>query len=137
MITALYFVLGAFALYGAIWFALWNSHHRDVRRSAHLFLEAWKNDTYSTVTKSSWGDNTATLRVSFPYGTTEKYFTIDQDGQLISGIKWRGCDRDEVKASRQLRHLLEPVTEQIATMARLEGKFDLDLPFGTTGQAKP
>ena len=137
MITALYFVLGAFALYGVIWFALWNLHHRDVRRTADLFLEAWKNDTYSTVTITSWGDNTATLRVSFPYGITEKYFTIDQDGQLTSGFKWRGNDRDTVNASRQLRYLLEPVTTQIATMARLEGKFDLDHPSGTTGQATP
>jgi hypothetical protein len=137
MITALYFVLGAFALYGVIGFALWNSHHRDVRRSAQLFLEAWKNDTYTVVAKANWGENTATLQVSFPYGATEKYFTINQDGQLTSGIKWRGNDRDTVNASQQLRHLLEPVTEQIATMARLEGKFDLDRPFGTTGQAAP
>ena len=137
MITALYFGLGAFALYGVIWFALWNSHHRDVRRAAHIFLESWKNDTYTVVTQTSWGDNTATLRVNFPYGITEKYFTVNQDGQLTCGIKWRGNDRDNVNASQQLRHLLEPVTEQIATMARLEGKFDLDRPMGTIGQSTP
>lgn len=128
MITALYIVSAMFALYGVVWLIMLTSHRRGIRKSVAVFMDAWQRNEYTTSARADWSSEPSYLRIHFPYGISHKYFDVDQDGRLISGIKWKDSDRERgpVQVDRYLRKLLEPITQQIATMARLEGKFDDD-----------
>lgn len=126
MITALYIVSAVLSLYGMIWLFMLAKHRQVIRKSVAVFMDAWQRNNYTTTARADWSSEPSYLRIRFPYGISHKYFDVDQDGRLISGIKWKDSDRERgpVQVDRYLRKLLEPITQQIATMARLEGKFD-------------
>lgn len=135
MITALYIVSAMFALYGVVWLVMLASHRRGIRKSVAVFMDAWQRDDYATIARADWSSEPSYLRISYPYGLSHKYFDVDQDGHLISGIKWKDNDRTRTHVDRYLRQLIEPITQQIATMARLEGKFDDVNDGGNVGSA--
>jgi hypothetical protein len=125
MIAVLYAVGLMIAFYGAIWIFLLFTERQDNRRSAQAFLAAWEAGAYTTEPRHVWGDGGGHfLRVNFKFNNADRYFEITQEGRLHSAIRWKNNDREKAPYNRYLQRLLAPATEQIATMAKLEGKFD-------------
>ena len=118
-----YPILFLVILYSSIWAYLLYGSFREQRRALQSFMTAWENDRYETQeTKQNF--NTV-LRISFPCDQGVRYVDVDEDGTLMSPIRWSDSGRGEMQPKRRLKRKLEQYTTQIAMMYKLEhGGFD-------------
>jgi hypothetical protein len=118
-----YPILFLVILYSSIWVYLLYGSLKEQRRAIQTFMTAWENDLYET--REAKQNFTAVLRISFPCDQGVRYIDVDEDGTLLSGIRWADSGRGEMLPKRRLKRKLEQYTQQIATMYKLEhGGFD-------------
>lgn len=134
--TVVFIILGALLLvYALVWAYLISGYLRNQRAAVKGFLDAWERDDYEVKAGNAWETNRPALSIVYRQGHSNRTFSIDQDGRMISDIKWSQEGRRTVTPSRYSRKRIESITQQIATMARLEGKLDEWLDDGAEGQS--
>lgn len=126
MTVAISALITIFAIYCLIWVYLITGYLRTQRQAVQAFLTAWEQNTYTVDAANAWETNEVRLRIRFKDNNSERIFDTDEDGTIISDIKWADEGRKVVTPSAYSRRKLEEITKQIATMAKLEGKLELD-----------
>lgn len=112
------------AVYAVIWAYIVIGFRSQERQTIAAFLKSWEDETYTTRTEFLMNTAESCLRIEYPFDGSTKHFFIDQSGSMRSNIHWSGENRKETDATTRMRRVIEPITKQIATMARLEGKFE-------------
>jgi len=126
MFTTLLVLLGlVFAVYATIWVLVIKGYHQQRNHMYQAFLKAWDDNSYDTEIYTDWSSGSSQLMVEFRDGLGRCYgFTIDKDGDLARDFHQRSSPASVRKVKSQaLKNRFRPYTEQILTMAKLEGKF--------------
>jgi len=127
--TTVYIILCSLgAIYALVWVYLLTGHIGLQRRAVNAFLKSWENDEYTTSPATVFNRERieSCICIKFPDGESKRELKVDVNGKLTSSICWSDNSRHDVKPDFLTRRRLEPITEQIVTMAKLEGKLDQD-----------
>lgn len=143
-VTAFLSVLlgGLVAIYISILFGLIFGREIERRQALKAFEKAWDSGDYSVQVKNNYDEENIKVAIQFQDGLMKREFFTDMMGVPLTTIYWAENDRGGGKPTRQEIKVIQPLSTQIITMARLAGDLDVNTPntgsqFMGSAQANP
>lgn len=116
-------------LYLIVWAFIIRGYNQEREHIYNTFLRSWDENSYVTEPYTDWSNGSVQLMVEFTDEHDRRYgFSINPLGELERDFHQRSSPVSVKKVkSKQLKQRFKTYTEQIITMAKIEGKIDNDL----------